>query len=106
MVLLIGTGADFGGIPRDVSRLNVECSSGADLSPANVGGTGVDTEAEAEYSPSNSWPTCVFGMSLDPTGRSDGADTGSAPALAPSSTGVGWRPSRRALEMSAALHLA
>jgi hypothetical protein len=100
---LIGTAADLGGIPRDVLRLS---SSAAGLSPANAGGTDTGVDAEAEYSPSNSRPTCAFGTSLDPSCKSGGADIGSAAASAPPSTGVGWRPSRRALEMSAALHLA
>lgn len=101
---LIGTGADLGGISRGALRLNSECSSGTDLSPGNSSGTVV--EAEAEYGLSNSWSTCVFGTSLDPSCKSGGADTGSAAASAPLCTGAGWRPSRSALEMSAALHLA
>jgi hypothetical protein len=103
-VPLIGTGADLGGISRDGSRPNAECSSGTDLSSGNSSGT-VDG-AGGEYGPSNSWSTCVFGTLLDPSCRSGGADTGSAAASAPLCTGVGWRPSRRALEISAALHLA
>lgn len=106
MVPLIGTGADLGGISRGALRLNSECSSGTVLSPGNPSGTVVETEAEAEYGPSNSWSTCVFGTSLDPSCKSGGADTGSAAPSAPLCTGVGWRPSRMALEMSAALHLA
>ena len=104
MVPLIGTGADLGGMSRDGLRLNAECSSGTDLTSGNARGT--DVEAEVEYCPSNSWLTCVFGTSLDPSCRPGGADKGSAEASAPPSTGVGWRPSRMALAMSAALHLA
>jgi hypothetical protein len=92
---LIGTGADAGGISKDVSP-----SSNA-----------VDTKGkvEVEYGSSGSGLKPVLGASINSVKGSGGADTESTTVSAscPSAAaGVGWRPSRRALEMSAALHLA
>ena len=91
----IGTDADTGAISKGASP------------PPNA----VDTEGKTEvaYSSSSSWLTWALGASVNPVKGSGGADTGSTVVSVGSplgDTGVGWRPSRRALEMSAALHLA
>ena len=106
---LIGTGADLGCISREGTSPS-----------ANAVDTG-GKAADAGYGSSNSWLTRVCGASLDSGGGGGGgtgvADSGSSSMMAipasadspppPAGTGaVGWRPSRRALEMSAALHLA